>query len=75
MRSQDQQGEENQLQDTVNNVRLYVEDPKANEEEVLRDQSDVQNDLDTGKDSEWNRSRYDDDCLVDAKCHLLRGSQ
>ena len=51
---------------------MKIEHIQLNEEEILRDQCDIQNDLYGGKDSEGDRSWDHNDSLVDAKSHLLR---
>ncbi len=71
---QDQQCKQDKLQDTVNDVGLQIQHLQLDEEEVLRDQSDIQNDLHTSKDSEWDRSWDDNDSLVDTQSDLLRRS-
>ena len=75
VRGQDQKGKKHKLKHRVYHIGLKVEHLQTDEEEVLRDQCNVENDLNGGEDAEWDGSRNDDDCLVDAKGHLLRLSE
>ena len=71
VRGQDQKGEKDELKYRVYHVGLKVQNLQTDEEEVLRDQSNVENDLNGGEDAEWDSSGDDNDGLVDAKSHLL----
>ena len=59
------------MKDAVYHICLQIEHLELNEKEVLRDEGDVEDDLDAGKDSEGYGTRDNYDRLVDPQGHLL----
>ena len=75
MRGQNEQSKEDELQNGINDECLQIDQVQLDKEEVLGDQSKIQDDLHRRENSKRNgsRNRYDD--LVKAQGDLLRRSQ
>ena len=71
MWSQDEKGEQDELQHTVDHVGLQIQHLQLNEEEVLGDERQIQDDLYTCEDTERDGSGDDDNRLVNTQSDLL----